>query len=110
MDFEGKNILLYSLGSIEPQSEPTEVIPHICQGSAEPQHWWKLSNNEQIKGRRCGCGEDHEDKKKREQGARERKSERKTVSRPMRREEFLDGLSEIMTEAEAEAEKTADVT
>jgi hypothetical protein len=128
MDFEGKNILLYSLGKVVlPQSEPAEVVPHICKGPAEAQHWWRLSNNEQqIKGKRCNCCEEEkeEDHEMGEKGEKEElkrrgargahpqvmKKKEKRVNaalgrggpgemknRPVEKEEFFDGLSSIMT-------------
>lgn len=64
MDFEGKNIMLYSLGNCIPLRDPTEVIPHICKGTAQSEHWWRLSNNENTKTSRCHCQESRSSKKK----------------------------------------------
>lgn len=58
MDFEGKNILLYSLGGLQPLRDPAEVVPHICRGPATSEHWWRLSqNDQQIKPRSRCCGD-----------------------------------------------------
>jgi hypothetical protein len=47
MDFEGKNILLYSLGGLVPLRDPAERVPHICKGPATSEHWWRLSRSDQ---------------------------------------------------------------
>lgn len=53
MDFEGKNIMLYHLGTDRdslskrqytiPLRDPSLPAELMCRGVATPEHWWNLS-------------------------------------------------------------------
>jgi hypothetical protein len=46
MDFDGKNVLLYFLGGVDPLANPEESIPNICKGEASASVWWQLSKQQ----------------------------------------------------------------
>ncbi len=53
LDFEGKNILLYSLGSSghyegEFEAPPDTPQRHVVRGPALSEHWWELSANNKV--------------------------------------------------------------
>lgn len=104
MDFEGKNIMLYSLGNYIPLNNPNEPIPHICKGIATSEHWWRLSNHEQSKRsgkcNECKINSDSKTKIKKE-NINNRKHD-------MKRREFdediFEGMSEMMMNDNREIE------
>lgn len=103
MDFEGKNILLYSLGGLQPLRDPAEVVPHICRGPATSEHWWRLSqNDQQIKPRSRCCGDRDCDAslalgwRRREKTVGETRKESGIERKMEIQEELFDGFSNLL--------------
>ena len=49
LDFDGKNVLLYSLGPCVALVDPATEQHHVVKGAANgKEHWWKMSENKKV--------------------------------------------------------------